>query len=61
MCLACLVTSPVVTYKKSKATNKNVPAANGGTGDDGLDKDEEELTSAQFGITDPEDEGKEGR
>lgn len=52
---------PVVTYKKSKATKKNVPAPYNSPGPGAgqeAKEEEDELSSAQFGITDPGDEGK---
>lgn len=54
----CTCLSVVVTYKKRSKASTSWEAAthSGGVGDD-TEKDEE-LTSGQFGITDPEDEGK---
>lgn len=51
--------SVVVTYKKrAKANNNNSSAPRRPEGAEDEMEGEEELTSGQFGITDPEDEGK---
>lgn len=60
-CVCCIRLPVVVTYKKrSKAGTSwegTAAAAQSGGGGEDTEKDEE-LTSGQFGITDPEDEGK---
>lgn len=51
----------VVTYKKTKVTNKNVLTNNNkrrNEEEEDVEDNDGDLTSGQFGITDPEDEGK---
>lgn len=56
-CALCLC-AVVVTYKKQKVTADNSGRGPGGQGGYEDTEQDEELTSGQFGITDPEDEGK---
>lgn len=56
MCFVCDCLSVVVTYKKRSKANSTAVPAQSGRGED--TEREEELASGQFGITDPEDEGK---